>query len=262
MRRWILYPAALGLLVFALAGCASQDTTTADSAMSDSLLSSNPIEPPAGDITPQGELEQPSPEPTDTRPAATTPPTKTTKPKSTPAQAPAQSSGYSVAAGTGLNIAMNTQISTETATVGDTWTGEIKENVIVGNHVAFPAGSIVSGRITEVIPAGEKESRAKLGLSVTSISANGETHNVDATMEPIEAGSTRARNLGAVAAGAGAGALIGKAVGGGGKGALIGGLVGAAASGAAVAKSKGYQVVVKEGMILDFKTTSDVKIRS
>lgn len=262
MRRWILYPAALGLLVFALSGCSGQNTTADNTATSDSLLSSNPIEPPAGDITPQGEMEQ-SP-PVDTRPAASAPVTKT-KPRSTPSYTGGTSTpaatGYTVAAGTPVNISMNTQISSETANVGDTWTGEVKENVIVGDHVAFPAGSIVTGRVTDVVPAA-KGSLAKLGLSVTSINANGESIPVSASMEPLEAGSPRARNIGAVAGGAAAGALIGKAVGGGGKGAVIGGLIGAAASGAAVAKSKGYQVVLKEGMVLDFKTNSDLKIRT
>jgi hypothetical protein len=265
MRRWILYPAALGLLVFALASCSGSNTTADNTATSDSLLSSNPIEPPAGDITPQGQMEQEAP-PADTKPAASTPVTST-KPRTTPRTTPPSStpapaaSGYTVAAGTPINISMNTQISSETANVGDTWTGEIKDNVIVGDHVAFPAGSIVTGRVTEVVPAA-KGSLAKLGLSVSSISAHGESIPVNASMEPIEADSPRARNIGAVAGGAAAGALIGKAVGGGGKGAVIGGLIGAAASGAAVAKSKGYQVVLKEGMVLDFKTSTDTKIRS
>lgn len=259
MRRMALGSLAIILLLSAAAGCARQDATTADTAMSDSLLSSNPIEPPAGDITPQGELEQPAPEAQ--QPAATTPPVSRPRTQPAPAKTPARAPGYTVAAGTPLNIAVNTQITTETANVGDTWSGEVKDNVIVGDKVAFPAGSIVSGRITEVIPA-EKGKLAKLGMSVTSITANGTTYEVDAPMEPIEAGSPRARNIGAVAGGAAAGALIGKAVGGGGKGALVGGLIGAAATGAAVAKSKGYQVVLKEGTVVDFKVSSDVRIRS
>jgi len=76
------------------------------------------------------------------------------------------------------------------------------------------------------------------------------------------AGSTRARNVGAVAGGAAAGALIGKAVGGSGKGALIGGLIGGASAAGAAAASKGYQVVLKEGTVITFSVKENVMVRS
>ena len=71
----------------------------------------------------------------------------------------------------------------------------------------------------------------------------------------------RARNLGAIAGGAAAGALIGKAVGGGGEGALIGGLIGGAAAVGAVAKSKSYQVRLKPGTPLEFTTSEALAVR-
>jgi len=125
----------------------------------------------------------------------------------------------------------------------------------------FAAGSVVTGTITEAVPA-QKGSLAKLGLAVTSITSNGNKVAVDAGTESIEAGSPRARNLGAIAGGAAAGALIGRAIGGGGKGALIGGLIGGAAAGGAVAKSKGYQVVLKEGTALTFNVKQPVTVHS
>jgi hypothetical protein len=125
----------------------------------------------------------------------------------------------------------------------------------------FPAGSTVTGTVTEAVPA-EKGSLARLGVEVNAITVNGTRHAVDAGTEAIVAGSPRARNLGAIAGGAAAGALIGKAVGGSGKGALIGGLLGGAAAGAGVAKSKGYQVVLKEGTVVTFNVKAPVTIRT
>jgi hypothetical protein len=112
------------------------------------------------------------------------------------------------------------------------------------------------------VEAAQKGSRAFLVLAVQSVDVNGHSFDVSASTDSIVAGSTRARNLGAIAGSAAAGALIGKAVGGGGKGALIGGLIGGAAATGVVAKSKGYQVVVKEGTVLDFQVSRDVKIRA
>ena len=255
MRRIVVSALAAVALVLTLAACSKQQTATDTTMGSDSLLASNPVEQPAGDITPQGQYQQPEPSTPAGAPVTRAPKpvtrTHTPAPTHTVSEpAPVHHAGVTVESGTPLNISVANQISSESANVGDTWSGELKDNVVVGDRVVFPAGSVVSGTITEAVPA-QKGSLAKLGLEVNSITVNGTRHAISASTEPIEAGSPRARNLGAVAGAAGAGALIGHAVGGG-KGALIGGLLGAGAAGVGVAKSKGYQVVLKEGTAMTF----------
>jgi hypothetical protein len=241
-------------------GCAKQSSDQLSEMSSDSLLASNPVEQPEGSLSPQTDYQPPE------EPPQVTPPPAQSRPKPKPASTPPPArepakQGVTLAAGTPISVGVSTQLSSETANVGDSWTGEVKENVIVGNTVVIPAGSTVHGVVTGALPA-ERGSRACLVLAVRSVSANGETIEVEADTDSIIAGSTRARNLGAVAGGAAAGALIGKAVGGGGKGALIGGLIGGAAATGAVAKSKGYQVVIKEGTILTFSVNRSVTMRS
>jgi hypothetical protein len=265
MRRLLIFSSATLLVIAALAGCGAKQTATETTASTDSLLSSSPVEQPSGSITPQADYSQQQ-QTDQSTPPADKPVAQTTKPKTTPkppssGSTVAHSSGVTVDAGTALNIGVDTQVSSETANVGDSWTGTVKENVIVGDRVVFPAGSVVSGVVSEVLPA-ERGKLARLGLSVTGITVNGNKTPVEAGMETIEAGSPRARNLGAVAGGAAAGALIGRAVGGSGKGALIGGLIGAGAAGAGVAKSKGYQVVLKEGTVLTFNVKAPVTVHS
>lgn len=263
MRRLSALAAVAFFAAFALTGCGAKQTAMDTTASTDSLLASNPVEQPSGSITPEADFNQQTP-PAETPPAATKPTSTSPKPKPKPrpaAPAPAKDPGVTVAAGTALNIGVDTQVSSETANVGDTWTGTVKENIIVGDRVVFPAGSVVSGVVTEALPAA-KGSLARLGLGVTAITVNGNKIAVEGGTESIEAGSPRARNLGAMAAGVGAGALIGRAVGGSGKGALIGGLIGGVASGAAVAKSKGYQVVIKEGTVVTFNVKAPVTVHS
>jgi hypothetical protein len=154
---------------------------------------------------------------------------------------------------------MGTALTSETATVGQEWIGQVAEAVTVGSMAPFPAGSMVHGVVAAVKPAA-KGDRALLILRVTSIESNGKTHEISATADSLVAGSTRTRNVGAVAGGAAAGALIGSAVGGG-KGALIGGLLGGAAATGAAASSKGYQVSVKEGAEMVFKVDHDTKLK-
>ena len=248
------------LAVFAIAGCgAKSDQTTATIASSDSLLAASPIEPTQGELQPQTDFQpQTPPAVTPTPVPAATPAPKPAAPKPKP-QAPAVPTA-TLAAGTGLKITMNTALSSETATVGQEWSGSVAEAVTVGNLAPVPAGSVVHG-VVDGVKAAEKGDRAVLVLRVTSIEANGKTHSISASADSIIAGSTRTRNVGAVAGGAAAGALIGRAVGGSGKGALIGGLIGGAAATGAVAGSKGYQVTVKEGAELAFTVDRDTKLK-
>jgi hypothetical protein len=251
------------LLAIALAGCAQKTDQTSMDQTTDSLLASNPVETPEGSLAPQTDYTTPQVEPPQQQPAATRPRTPNPSPapsRSTDDTREPADHGVTLAAGTPIEVSVAAQISSETANQGDTWTGEVKQAVIVGDRVVVPAGATATGVITGVNPA-QKGERAFLVLEVRSIDANGKTIQVEAPTDSIIAGSTRARNLGAIAGGAAAGALIGKAVGGG-KGALIGGLVGGAAATGAVAKSKGYQVVLKEGTALTFNVSHNVKIRS
>ena len=266
MRRILIACCSVLVLGAVLTGCSKKsDETLATETTSDSLLSTNPVEQPQDNLTPQEQYQEPTPPPAPEHPASKPKSTGTSHPRSggssTPTTTPApEPAGVTLAAGTPIQVAVSTQVSTENAQVGDTWTGEVKDNVIVGNTVVIPAGSTVTGVVNSVTPA-KKGDRASLGLAVRSVSANGSTINVDATTEPIVAGSTRARNVGVVAGSAAAGALIGKAAGGG-KGALIGGLIGAAAGGAGVASSKGYQVKLKEGAVLTFTVDQPVLVKS
>jgi hypothetical protein len=246
------------------AGCAKKsDELTETTTATDSLLASNPVESPEGNLAPQNEY-QPPPEPVHEEPAPAPAPPRRSSSASRPAPAPPRepaSPGVTLEAGTNFNVGVSSQISSETSNPGDLWTGEVKEAVIVGNTVVIPAGSQVTGVVTGVQPAA-RGNRAFLVLGVQSVTVNGKSMDVSAATDSIVAGSPRARNLGAIAGGAAAGALIGKAVGGSGKGALIGGLIGGAAATGAVAKSKGYQVVVKEGTVLDFTVNRNVKVHS
>jgi hypothetical protein len=253
----VLFLASL-LAVSALAGCGQKAEQTADTAVSDSLLAASPIETPAGDLqpdtafTPQPEAEQP--------PAPTPSPTPAAKPKPKPGTPAPSAPTVTVPAGTALKVAIDQQLSSETAQEGDTWTGKITEPVVIGQAAPFPAGSVVHGVIAGVKPA-EKGDRAFLLLKVTSIEAEGKTITIGAAGDSMIAGSTRKRNLGAIAGGAAAGALIGKAVGGSNKGAVVGGILGGAAATGAVAGSKGFQVIVKEGAEATFRVNSDTKVK-
>ena len=166
-----------------------------------------------------------------------------------------QSNYLTVASGTPIEVTLSTALTSETAHAGDSWSGSV-----VNGAQGIPAGSSVSGTIIGA-KAAQKGDRAMLDLGLTSITVAGHRYMVHGSTESIIAGSTRARNLGAIAGGAAAGALVGNAVSGSTKGTVIGGLVGGGAATAVVASSDGYQVVLKSGTPLKFTTSEAVAVR-
>jgi hypothetical protein len=258
MRKTLWTTCVVFAAIAMIAGCGAKQTEQAMETSSDSLLAANPTEPAPASITPQTEYQQP---PAPEAPPVPAPKPVAAKPKPKPAApkpAPVNP-GVNVPEGTPIKVTVDAQISSETAQPGDTWTGVVKEPVVIGTDAPIPAGSVVHGVITGSLAA-ERGNRATLVLAVKSITVGSTEHAVPAGTDSIIAGSPRARNLGAIAGSAAAGALIGKAVGGS-KGALIGGLVGGGAATGVVAKSKGYQVVLKPGTELTFTTSRSVVMK-
>jgi hypothetical protein len=259
MRHFRIWTLAL-LTLAAVAGCGRKTDQAQQMSSADSLLASNPTEMQPGDLTPQApyegtvppDAEQPPAKTTSTNPPPASKPVSRPRRSTSSSSAPAPTSrGVTVPAGTELEIAVNTALTSETAQPGDAWTGTVKNTVVLGTDAPIPAGSVVHGVVRTSVPA-EKGSRAVLVLAVTSVEVDGKTHRLDATADSLIAASPRARNVGAVAGGAAAGALLGKALGGG-KGALIGGVLGGAGTAAAISKTKGYQSTVKEGQEMVFR---------
>ena len=169
-------------------------------------------------------------------------------------------SSIRVPSGTVIGVTLETRLSSETSGVGAPWTGVVRSAHLVDGHAVIPAGSPVAGTVTQSVPAA-KGSRAVLDLRLTELTVNGHTYHVHANTDAVVAGSPRARNLGAIAGSAAAGALVGHSVAGDRHGTLIGGLVGGLGATAVVAHSKGWQVVLKPGTALTFTTTEMVALR-
>jgi len=173
-----------------------------------------------------------------------------TAPRRAPATERSHASGLSLA-GEAVAVSVNRSLSSETAGVGEAWSGTVESPVIHNGRVVVPAGSTVHGTVVAARSA-RRGDRAMLQLGLTSVEVNGRTHRVSARSEPLVAGSTRTRNVGAIAAGTAAGALIGNAVGHGTRGTVIGALVGGAATSAGVAASRGYQATIAAGKTITF----------
>jgi len=177
-----------------------------------------------------------------------------------------------VPAGTQLPLVVHNSISTRFTKPGDPIYLETTFPVVLEGRIVIPAGSYVSGEVISAKRPGKVKGRGELQIRLTNlILPNGYTARLDAFPTGGETGandtvgeegrvkgdSSKGQDLGTVltttGVGAGAGGLIGIAAGNSGKGAAIGGAAGAAAGLLAVLLTRGPELEVPRGSVLDIQ---------
>jgi hypothetical protein len=153
-----------------------------------------------------------------------------------------------VPAGTAIPVRMNTELSSETAQVGQTFEGTLAEPVKIGG-TTLARGTVVRGKVTDAKSSGRLKAPGELSLRLTSVGG----HTVNTSTFAMKGKSHTKSNATKIGGGAAAGALIG-GLAGGGKGAAIGAGVGAGA-GTGVAAATGKEpAVVKPEEVITFTT--------
>jgi hypothetical protein len=169
------------------------------------------------------------------------------KPQTAPPSPP--SGPVSVNAGTRLMIKTQSTLVTDKTKTGDRFTATLEADLVVNGETVAPQGSTVYGRVTESFKAGRVVGRAKLVLELTDLMINNQLYPL--VSEQLGYEGERSGTLRKIAVGTAAGAVID-----GGDGAGTGAAVGA---GAAVL-TKGRQIEIPSGAILEFRTTQPVTI--
>jgi hypothetical protein len=167
-------------------------------------------------------------------------------------RAPVVSTSRTLEAFRQFSIATTATITSRTAKPGDAFTATVVAEVQdAAGRVAIPAGSLVSGTITDVKSAPNPSSPGTLTLSVNSIAVNGRSYQINATIDslatqrngrPISGGDAVK-----VGVGAAAGAIVGQIIGKNSKGTIIGAVVGAAAGGVYAAATKDGDISLPAG---------------
>lgn len=78
-------------------------------------------------------------------------------------------STYTVPAATSIRLRLNQQLSSKSARVGDTFTSTVVDPVYVRGVEVIPAGSTVTGKVTEVTKAARKGREGSISVAFTSI---------------------------------------------------------------------------------------------
>lgn len=82
---------------------------------------------------------------------------------------------FTVPAGAQIKVRLTSNLSSETAQVGDPWSGTLAAALTVGDREIIPAGAPVHGAVTGAHPAG-LGTRAMLDLAIQDVSVAGASH--------------------------------------------------------------------------------------
>lgn len=168
---------------------------------------------------------------------------------------------YSIKINRTFRVRLNSTIGSETSHVGDTFRTTVVDPVYSSNGVLLiPEGSIIVGRVTNVVRAQKQGKPATMDVQFISLRLpNGRHTALNGSLAELSTSNSTSNNEGTATAkttsnrkvkfiggGAAGGAVIG-AIAGGGKGLAIGAGVGALAGAVTGRLKKGHEVKVDSG---------------
>jgi BON domain len=220
------------------------DEATNDHADDNGAMTAQNSEPPVAQVPP----------PPDATPAPAAVPS--TPPPPPP---PPQPKPVTIEQGTQLTVRLVDGIDSEKNEAGQTFHATLNAPLTVNGDQVIAAGSDVTGHIADLRSAGKFKGQSLVVLQLDSISAGGQSYNIQ-TDQYRKEGSSRSTNT---AEKVGAGAVVGAVLGGllgGGKGAGIGAAAGAGAGGGAQAASKSQQIKLPPETVLNFTLQAPVTV--
>jgi hypothetical protein len=173
--------------------------------------------------------------------------------------------------GTVIPVELMNRLSTKTVKEGDFVSARTTFPVSIDNQTVIPVGTTVQGRIQQAARPGRVSGKASLTLSFqTMILPNGVKLPIYASLGGSDEGtregeatirgdSTKGRDAGSVAKAGATGGVLGGVLGGG-KGAAIGGGVGAGAALAGVLLSRGEDLDLPKGTVIEIVFDEPVEI--
>jgi hypothetical protein len=155
-------------------------------------------------------------------------------------------------AGRQFSMATTETISSRTAKPGDPFTAMVVTDVKDdAGRVAIPAGSVVSGTITDVKSASSPTQSGTLTLAVNSVTVNGRSYPIDASIDSLDTQrqgqGVTGGDVAKVGVGAAAGAILGRVIGKNTKGAVIGGIMGGIIGAGVAVQGKDADIVLPSG---------------
>ncbi len=164
-----------------------------------------------------------------------------------------------VPAGTSITVKLGASIGSKLSQPGQTFSGSVAKDVLVGNSVAIPQGSNVSGTVTDAKALGKFAGGAVLSVRLDSINLNGADMQVQASTRTFTEKGKGKRSAVLAGGGAALGGLIG-GLAGGGKGAAIGLAAGGGAGAGGAALTGNKDIVLPAESALTFQLSQPLDL--
>jgi hypothetical protein len=161
--------------------------------------------------------------------------------------------------GTALRLRLRSAVASDTSRVEDTVRAELRDAVVVDGATVLPAGTEVSGVVTDVRRSGRVKGRAHIAYRFNSLYYSGTQYDVSTAQLSHQAEATKGEDATKIAVGAGAGAAVGAMLGGG-SGAAKGAAIGGAAGTGVVLATRGKEVRLGPGARVTTRLTAPVTI--
>jgi hypothetical protein len=184
------------------------------------------------------------------------------EPAKTAAAPEAQYREFTVPAGTVLPLELRSSVGSDTSHVEDPVRATLRRPIAIGGTEVLPAGSAVTGHVTQVVRSARVKGRGRVAFRFSHIDlpgAGGQMAIRTGTITRV-APATKKQDAVKIGAGAAGGAIVGGILGGG-DGAAKGAVVGGGAGTAIVLSTRGKDIRLGEGAPLSVKLTAPLTVR-
>lgn len=164
-----------------------------------------------------------------------------------------------VPSGTAITVSLGSALGSKLSQPGQTFSGSVAKDVVVGNAVAIPKGATIGGTVTDAKPLGKFAGGAVLQVRLDSINLNGGDLPVQVAVRTFSAKGKGKRTGVMAGGGAALGGIIG-AIAGGGKGAAIGMAAGGGAGAGGAALTGNNDVVLPAESAVTFQLSQPLEI--
>jgi len=207
-----------------------------------------------------GDMEKSDVASDETAPAEEAQQTAPAPPRQATPPAPPKPRYATLSAGTVITVRLQDPLDSSVNQTGDVFRASVDQDIVVGNSVVVPRGSLVEGKLTFVEQSGRVKGRAAMSMQFVSLNVGNNAYPLQTEILSFEAEGTKKKDAAKVGVISGIGAAIG-AIAGGGKGAAIGAAAGAGAGGATVLATRGEELKFDAEQTFEFTLNEDVQIR-
>ncbi len=166
-----------------------------------------------------------------------------------------------IPAGTVLALALDSRVSSEHSGLEDRVRAHLRRPLTIDGRVVLPAGTPVTGVVTEARRPGRVKGLGRIGFRFTSLVVDGERHPLRTSQVVRQAKPTKKRDAATIAVPAGAGAVVGGVLDGK-KGAVKGAAVGGAGGTAVVLATRGREIEIGPGAPVGVRLLQPLIVRT